>query len=237
MGTSTFADLTGEITTEGYKQEEETMDAVNDTPSPVTTTSIASEEDFTTTEINTEQPVSLGSGVEGVSTTEDIFEEDTSDDYSEDEVMITETATHRPEEETLASVSLPETSRAEGDIEDSGASEELNTLRPETFEEHLTITENIYEETTKAQTTTTIPDDEEGQFEFPEEQTTAASEGDTDTEEPITPKIANEVKQLIGEEENEGKHLSTTEEVLFENPSTMKPWTETFAPVTTDSSP
>merc|ERR1712107_693814 len=93
---------------------------------------------FTTTEINAEQSVTLGSGVEGGSTTEDIFEEDTSDDYLEDEVMITETATHRPEEETLAGVSLPETSTAEGDIEDSGASEELNTLRPETFEEHLT---------------------------------------------------------------------------------------------------
>merc|ERR1712029_397034 len=38
------------------------------------------------------------------------------------------------------------------------------------------------------------------------------------------------------EEEKEVKYLSTTEEVLVENPSTMKPWTETFAPVTTDSS-
>merc|ERR1719210_1607366 len=121
---------------------------------------------------------------------EDIFEEDASDDYFEDDVMITETATHRPEEETLSGVSLAETSTAEGDIEDSAASEELNTLPPETIEElpeHLTTTENIYEETTTAQTTTTIPDeekqtdqptiieDEEGQSEFPEEQTTVAS--------------------------------------------------------------
>merc|ERR1712012_276551 len=126
-----------------------------------TTTSIAFEEDFTTTEINAEQSVTLGSGVEGGSTTEDIFEEDTSDDYLEDEAMITETATRRPEEETLAGVSLPETSTAEGDIEDSGASEELNTLRPETFEERLTTTENTYEETATAQTTTTIPEKEE----------------------------------------------------------------------------
>merc|ERR1712113_283647 len=44
------------------------------------------------------------------------------------------------------------------------------------------------------------------------------------------------VKELMEEEENEGKHLSTTEEVPAETPSTMKPWTETFAPVTTDSS-
>jgi len=188
--------------------------------------------------------VTLGSGVEGGSTTEDIFEEDTSDDYLEDEVMITETATHRPEEETLAGVSLPETSTAEGDIDDSRASEELKTLRPETFEEHLTTTENIYEETSTAQTTTTIPDeekqtnqttiiDEEGQFEYPEEQTTAASEGTTSTEEL---KIANEVTELMEEEEKEVKYLSTTEEVPFENPSTMKPLTETVAPVTTDSS-
>merc|ERR1712012_1303638 len=214
-----------------------------------TTTSIAFEEDFTTTEINAEQSVTLGSGVEGGSTTEDIFEEDTSDDYLEDEAMITETATHRPEEETLAGVSLPETSTAEGDIEDSGASEELNTLRPETFEERLTTTENTYEETATAQTTTTIPDeeeqtdrpriieDEEEQFEFPEEQTTAASKGDTSKEEPTTTEIANEVVELMEEEEKEVKYLSTTEEVLVENPSTMKPWTETFAPVTTDSSP
>lgn len=192
--------------------------------------------------------MTLGSGVEGGSTTEDIFEEDTSDDYLEDEVMITETATHRPEEETLAGVSLPETSTAEGDIEDSGASEELNTLRPETFEERLTTTENTYEETATAQTTTTIPDeeeqtdrpriieDEEEQFEFPEEQTTAASKGDTSKEEPTTTEIANEVVELMEEEEKEVKYLSTTEEVLVENPSTMKPWTETFAPVTTDSS-
>merc|ERR1712013_898325 len=115
-----------------------------------------------------------------------------------------------PEE---VSVSLPETSTAEGDIEDSGASEELNTLRPETFEERLTTTEDIYEETATAQTTTTIPDeekqtdqptiieDEEEQTEFPEEQTTAVSTGNTSTEEP-----------------------ATTEEVPFENPSTMKPW-------------
>merc|ERR1712013_823419 len=66
MGTSTFADLTGEITTEGYKQEEETMDAVNDAPSPVTTTSIASEEDFTTTEIEIQTTTSNFD--EGVST-------------------------------------------------------------------------------------------------------------------------------------------------------------------------
>merc|ERR1711936_1563910 len=38
------------------------------------------------------------------------------------------------------------------------------------------------------------------------------------------------------EEEKEVKYLSTTEAKPFENPSTMKPWTETFAPVTTDSS-
>merc|ERR1712012_1249045 len=109
------------------------------------------EEDFTTTEINTEQPVSLWSEVEGESTTENIFEEDTSDDYFEDEVMVTETATHRSEEETLSGVSLAETSTAEGDIEVSGASDELNTLRPETIEElpeHLTTTENISEKTT-----------------------------------------------------------------------------------------
>jgi len=134
------------------------LDAVNDAPSPAIATSIAFEEDFTTTEINTEQSVSLGSGVEDESTTENIFEEDTSEYYFEDEVMIT---THRPEEETLSGVSLPETSTAEGDIEDSGASEELNTLRPKTFEERLTTTENIYEETATAQTTTTIPDEEQ----------------------------------------------------------------------------
>merc|ERR1712062_330710 len=40
----------------------------------------------------------------------------------------------------------------------------------------------------------------------------------------------------MGEEEKKEKYLSTTEEVPVENPSTMKPWTETFAPVTTDSS-
>merc|ERR1711922_42182 len=40
----------------------------------------------------------------------------------------------------------------------------------------------------------------------------------------------------MNEEEKEGNYLSTTEEALVENPSTMKPWTETFAPVTTDSS-
>merc|ERR1712012_998468 len=275
----------------------------NTTPA-ATATSNAFEEDFTTTEVITEQPVSLGSGVEDESTTEDIFEEDTSDDYLEDEVMITETATHRPEEETLAGVSLPETSTAEGDIEDSGASDELKTLRPETFEEHLTTTENIYEETATAQTTTTIPDeekqtdqptiidiedsaaseelntlppetieelpehmttieniyeetatnqttttipdeekqtdqpatieDEEEQSEFTEEQTTAASKGDTSTEEPTTPKIANEIIELMDEEEED--YLSTTEEVPVENPSTMKPLTETFAPLTTDSS-
>jgi len=226
------------------------LDVVNDAPSPATATatSIAFEEDFTTTEINTEQSVSLGSEEEGESTTEDIFEEDTSDDYFEDEVMITETATHRPEEETLSGVSLSETSTAEGDIEDSATSEELDTLRPETFEERLTTIENISEETATAQTTTTIPDEEkqtdqptiiddkEEQSEFPEEQTTAASKGHTSTEKPTTPTIANEVKELIDEEENEGKHLSTTEEVPFENPSTMKPWTETFAPVTTADS-
>merc|ERR1711902_188474 len=110
-------------------------------------------------------------------------------DYFEDEVTITETATHRPEEETLSGVSLSETSTAEGDIKDSGASDELNTLRPETFEEHLTTTENIYEETATDQTTTTIPDEEE-QSEFREEQTTAASEGTTSTEEPTTTEIA-----------------------------------------------
>jgi len=245
--------------------------------------------------------VNLGNEVEGEFTTEDIFEEDTSDDYFEDEVKVTETATHRPEEETFSGVSLSETSTAEGDIEDSGASEELNTLRPETFEErlttteiiyeetttaildeekqtdqptiidiedseaseelntlppetieelpeHLTTTENISEKTTTAKTTTTIPEkekqtnqpttieDEEEQYEFPEEQTTAASKGDTSTEEPTTPKIANDVIELIDEEEKKGNYLSTTEEVLFENPSTMKPLTETLAPVTTDSS-
>jgi len=225
------------------------LDVVNDAPSPSSakTTSIAFEEDFTTTEINTEQPepVSLWSEVEGESTTENIFEEDTSDDYFEDEVMITETATHRPEEETLFGISLPETSTAECDIEDSGASEELNTLRPETFEERLTTTENIYEEAVTDQTTT-IPDEEEQtdqptiidkeeQSEFPEEQTTA-SKGITSTEEPTTPTIANEVIELIDEEEKKGNYLSTTEEVPVENPSTMKPLTETFAPLTTDSS-
>merc|ERR1711963_150333 len=74
------------------------------------------------------------------------------------------------------------------------------------------------------------------QFEFPEEQTTAASKGDTSKEEPTTTEIANEVVELMEEEEKEGKYLSTTEEVLVENPSTMKPWTKTFAPLTTDSS-
>merc|ERR1719270_1531074 len=110
------------------------------------------------------------------------------------------------------------------------------------------MTENIYTETATAQTTTTIPDEEEQtdqpriieneeeQFEFPEEQTTAASKGDTSTEEPTTTSIANEVIDLMDEEEKEGNYLSTTEEVPVENPSTMKPWTETFAPVTTDSS-
>jgi len=273
------------------------LDPLNDAPSPATTTSIAFEEDFTTTEINTEQPASLGSEEEDESTTGNVLEENISVDYFEDEVMITETATHRSEEETLAGVSLSETSTAEGDIEDSGSSEELNTLRPETFEERLTTTESIYEATTTAQTTTTIPDeeqqtdqptivedeeeqsefpeeqttieehlttieniyeetatdqttttipdeeqqtsqptiieDEEEQSEFPEEQTSAASKGDTSTEEPTTTEIANEVVELMEEEEN---YLSTTEEVPFENPSTMKPWTETFSPVTTDSS-
>merc|ERR1711936_1126540 len=38
------------------------------------------------------------------------------------------------------------------------------------------------------------------------------------------------------EEEKEVKYLSTTEAKPFENPSTMKPWTETFAPVTADYS-
>merc|ERR1719150_1107009 len=109
------------------------------------------------------------------------------------------------------------------------------------------MTESIYEETVTDQTTTTIPDekqqtdqptiiDEEEQSDFPEEETTAASMGDTSTEEPTTTEIANEVVELMEEEEKEVKYLSTTEEVPFENPSTMKPWTETFAPVTTDSS-
>merc|ERR1712038_1758354 len=219
--------------------------------------------------------------------------------------MVTKTTTHRPEEETLAGVSLSETSTAESDskysatsevntlrpktidelpqhlstteniyegtatdettikipdeekqtdqptiidIEDSGASEELNTLPPETFEGRLTTTENIYEETATDQTTTTISDeekqtdqstiieDEEEQSEFTEEQTTAASKGDTSTEEPKTTEIAKEVIELMDEEENEGSYLSTTEKLPVENPSTMKPWTETFAPVTTDSS-
>merc|ERR1712038_1888166 len=219
--------------------------------------------------------------------------------------MVTKTTTHRPEEETLAGVSLSETSTAESDskysatsevntlrpktidelpqhlstteniyegtatdettikipdeekqtdqptiidIEDSGASEELNTLPPETFEGRLTTTENIYEETATDQTTTTISDeekqtdqstiieDEEEQSEFTEEQTTAASKGDTSTEEPKTTEIAKEVIELMDEEETEGNYLSTTEEVPVENPSTMKPWTETFAPVTTVSS-
>merc|ERR1712012_803022 len=136
------------------------------------------------------------------------------------------------------------------DIEDSEASDELNTLPPETIEElpeHLTTTENIYDETATDQTTTTIPDeeqqtdqttiiDEEGQFEVPKEQTTAASKGDTSTEEPTTTEIANEVIELIDEEEKKGNYLSTTEEVPVENPSAMKPLTETFAPLTTDSS-
>merc|ERR1719167_1678610 len=135
------------------------------------------------------------------------------------------------------------------DVKDSAASEELNTLPPETIEElpeHLTTTENIYEETATYQTTTTIPDkeqqtnqptiieDEEEQSEFPEKQTTAASKGDTSTEEPTTPKIANEILELMDEEEE--NYLSTTEEVPVENPSTMKPLTETLAPLTTDSS-
>merc|ERR1712038_2249977 len=79
--------------------------------------------------------------------------------YFEDEVMITETATHRPEEETLAGVSLPETTTAEGDIEDS----ELITLPPKTIDElpeHLSTTESIYEETATDETTTKIPDGE-----------------------------------------------------------------------------
>merc|ERR1719167_21184 len=40
----------------------------------------------------------------------------------------------------------------------------------------------------------------------------------------------------MDEEEKEGNYLSTTEEVPVENPSTMKPLTETLAPVTTDYS-
>merc|ERR1712113_1195590 len=44
------------------------------------------------------------------------------------------------------------------------------------------------------------------------------------------------VKELMDEEDKEGNYLSTTEEVPVENPSTMKPLTETQAPVTTDSS-
>merc|ERR1712038_241946 len=52
-----------------------------------------------------------------------------------------------------------------------------------------------------------------------------------------TPQIANEVVDLIDEGEMEGNYLSTTEEVPVENQSTMKPLTETQAPVTTDSSP
>merc|ERR1711963_1245709 len=127
---------------------------------------------------------------------------------------------------------------------------ETGTHRPETIEElpeHLTTIENIYEETETDQTTTTILDeeqqtdqttiiDEEGQFEVPKVQTTAASKGDTSTEEPTTTEIANEVIELIDEEEKKGNYLSTTEEVPVENPSTMKPLTETFAPLTTDSS-
>jgi len=242
------------------------LDVIRDAPSSATTTSIAFEEDFTTTEINTEQSVSLGTGseVEGESTTEDIFEEDTSDDYFEDEVMITETATHRPEEETLASVSLPETNTAESDIEDSTS--ELITLPPKTIEElpeHLTTTENVYEETATDETNTKIPDEEQQtdqptiiededsaaseelntlppetfeQSEFPEEQTTAGSKGDTSTEELTTPQIGNEVTELMEEGEKEVNYLSTTEEEPFENPSTMKPLTETLAPITTDSS-
>merc|ERR1719336_3574466 len=119
------------------------------------------------------------------------------------------------------------------DIEDSEASEELNTLPPETIEElpeHLTTIEKIYEDTATDQTTTTIPDeeqqtdqpttieDEEEQSEFPEEQTTAASKGTTSTEEPTTPTIANEVAELMEEEEKEVKYLSTNEEVPVENP-------------------
>merc|ERR1712038_2218758 len=96
-------------------------------------------------------------------------------------------------------------------------------------------TTTIPDEEQQTDQPTTI-DDEEEQSEFPEEQTTAASEGDTSTEEPTTTEIANEVVELMEEGENEVKYLSTTEEVPFENPSTMKPWTETFAPVTTDSS-
>merc|ERR1712012_587992 len=111
----------------------------------------------------------------------------------------------------------------------------------------MTTIENIYEETATNQTTTTIPDeekqtdqpatieDEEEQSEFTEEQTTAASKGDTSTEEPTTTEFVNEVIELMDEEEED--YLSTTEEVPVENPSTMKPLTETFAPLTTDSSP
>merc|ERR1712038_391852 len=94
-------------------------------------------------------------------------------------------------------------------------------------------TTTIPDEEQQTDQPTTI-DDEEEQSEFPEEQTTAASEGDTSTEEPTTTEIANEVVELMEEGENEVKYLSTTEEVPFENPSTMKPWTEIFAPVTTD---
>merc|ERR1719225_466435 len=41
----------------------------------------------------------------------------------------------------------------------------------------------------------------------------------------------------MDEEEKNENYLSTTEEVPVENQSTMKPLTETQAPVTTDSSP
>merc|ERR1712038_80373 len=94
-------------------------------------------------------------------------------------------------------------------------------------------TTTIPDEEQQTDQPTTI-DDEEEQSEFPEEQTTAASEGTTSTEESTTTEIANEVKELIDGEEKKEKYLSTTEEVPFENPSTMKPWTEIFAPVTTD---
>merc|ERR1712038_1012251 len=52
-----------------------------------------------------------------------------------------------------------------------------------------------------------------------------------------TPQIANEVIELMDEEEKDENYLSTTEKVPVENRSTMKPLTETQAPVTTDSSP
>ena len=75
--TSTFTDLTGEITTEGYKQEEETtLDALNDAPSPATATSIASEEGFTTSPSTTTTTTLTSNTTPAATATSNAFEED-----------------------------------------------------------------------------------------------------------------------------------------------------------------